>query len=61
MHVFILFLVPSGCLDELEGIRHFESAFRHRHRTASRWPGWFKSTLENALNQPVEFAFFVFF
>ncbi|CAF0914113.1 unnamed protein product [Adineta ricciae] len=44
-------LIPNECLNELEGIRHFERVFQERHANVSRWPIWFKSTLENAINQ----------
>jgi len=44
-------LIPNECLNEVEGIRHFERVFQDRHPNVHRWPIWFKSSLENAINQ----------
>lgn len=52
------YLVPDECLNELEGVRHFERAFQDRHPNVHRWPIWFKSSLENAINQSVNILFF---
>ena len=54
-----IFLVPDECLNELEGVRHFEHAFQDRHPNVHRWPIWFKSTLENAINQSVRFCILI--
>ncbi len=53
-------LVPEDCLNEIEGIRHFERVFQDRHPNVHRWPVWFKSSLENAINQSVNILFFRF-
>ena len=45
--------VPDECLNEVEGVRHFERIFQARHPNLPRWPVWFKSSLENAINQSV--------
>jgi hypothetical protein len=50
---FVFYLVPDECLNELEGVRHFERAFQDRHPNVHRWPVWFKSSLDNAINQSV--------
>ena len=55
-----LLLVPNECLNELEGIRHFERVFQARHPNVPRWPVWFKSSLENAINQSVTSSLIVF-
>ncbi|CAF1298083.1 unnamed protein product [Adineta steineri] len=44
-------LVPNECLNEIDGIRHFERVFQDRHENIHRWPIWFKSSLENAIHQ----------
>jgi hypothetical protein len=53
-------LVPNECLNELEGIRHFERVFQDRYPNVLRWPVWFKSSLENAINQSVKHSFLTF-
>ncbi|CAF3065010.1 unnamed protein product [Rotaria sp. Silwood2] len=44
-------LIPNECLNELDGVHHFERAFQDRHSDVHRWPIWFKSSLENAISQ----------
>jgi hypothetical protein len=53
-------LVPNEYLNELEGVLHFERVFQDRHPNVHRWPIWFKSSLENAINQSVKYSFFRF-
>ncbi|UJR29108.1 hypothetical protein I4U23_010322 [Adineta vaga] len=48
---FLQPLIPNECLNEVESIRHFERIFQERHENLSRWPIWFKSSLENAIHQ----------
>jgi hypothetical protein len=50
-------LVPDECLNELEGVRHFERAFQDRHPNVHRWPVWYKSSLDNAIHQSVNILF----
>jgi hypothetical protein len=56
-YVFFIYLVPNECLNEIDGIRHFERVFQDRHPNVPRWPVWFKSSLENAINQSVKHYF----
>lgn len=44
-------LISNECLNEIESIRHFERIFQNRYPNVNRWPVWFKSSLENLINQ----------